>query len=289
MQSNIIRDTIKAIRHYSDLYPAAALLVALLVGIIAGLDHSSRISGLLLLFFFILCGIILGAKKGLSKAIFVLLGLFVVQRMGLIETETRIVGMNGPTAGATALVRVIDTSCGGPDLKWLPNPGLVRVKLLSYSLNDGIPRKPAKETELALRLPEQSPLLEYGLELQVQGRFEQPQEACQVVNKELGTSRQLPGFDLKKYLRINCMSAIFRADRVNVKKRGGGILYELMQIRSDLLLHAAAPLPNTADKTMLAALFFGCRQGLDKATKRAFIRSGTIHLFTVSGIILLCV
>ena len=236
------------------------------------------------------CGYFLfGGRKTGYLVLFIVIGILAVKRIDNQAVKTEIAGLCGPAAGTRAKVEVLETACCGAGIKWLPNPGLIRARLMSYTLNDGIRRVPEYTTYVALRPPPDLTAVKYGDILDISGRFELPQAMSHITSYVLSgesepTVKALPGFDLHNYMRIRGQTALLRADSVVAAGYISSWFSQLLMVRSSLLAVATAtPLRNDTDRAMLAALCFGCRQGLDKQTRQAFVRSGTIHLFTVSG------
>ncbi len=280
-----INKLIRQLRHRAKLHPAALLLIGLLAGILS----CKSALGIYLLPVLPVCGnFLFGGRKTGYLVLFIIIGIMAVKRVDNQAVKTEIAGLCGPAAGARARIEVVEAACCGPGIKWLPNPGLIRARLMSYTLNDGIRRIPEYTTCVALRLPSDSAAVKYGDILEISGRFELPQAMTHITSHVLSgesepTVKALPGFNLRNYMRIRGQAALLRADSVVVSGYNSGWFSQLLLVRSSLLSIAAAPLKNDADRAMLAALCFGCRQGLDQQTRQAFIRSGTVHLFTVSG------
>ena len=279
-----------SINHSAKLYPAAILLLGLLTGIISAQSNQHYIFQLLLLLGVpFLSFWVLGSRQSILLMIFVVIGVLSVDVNKADARKRIIAGMSGDVAGVSATVEITDSACFGSEIKWLPNPGLVRAKLLEYSLNDGIRRKPESQTEVALRLPKNTAIVKYGDVLQLSGRFELPSGPQEVISQKVYVKiafpkkRSLPGFDLQKYMKVRGLSALLRTDEVVVTRQQKSWFSTLLNLRTYLLSRAAVPLNNDSDRALLAALTFGCRQGLNKQSRQAFIRSGTVHLFTVSG------
>lgn len=178
-----------------------------------------------------------------------------------------------PRIGAIGELTVIDPSICGPRLRWMPVPGnilcrLDRAKYSSYGVwhkIDGL---------VMVRLPKEHPPLVYGGKLLAEGVLEQPEPPL------------FPGtFDYGEYLKNRGIRYLFRlTEPPEMTGRETGFMSGLLSIRDFLLGRILSPVASDPDKTLCAAMLFGCRQGIEYQTRLDFIRSGTIHILTVSGL-----
>ncbi len=58
----------------------------------------------------------------------------------------------------------------------------------------------------------------------------------------------------------------------------------ILDFRDFLINKATKNFKNKRTKTLFAAMLFGCKEGLERDDKEAFMFSGTLHLFAVSGL-----
>lgn len=191
--------------------------------------------------------------------------------------------------GAEVKVEVIDASCTGDTLEWLPNPNLVfcRVRELRYSAHDQWRRASGK---LAVRLPEGTGHLNYGDKLHLSGAFIQPLsdgtlETYTLKDGEakLESVRELNSFDFHNYLRARSIHRVFYASEVSVEGQRKTFTGTVLYVRDLMLRQLCHGVQSDDAKRLLAALTSGCKQGMDQESRQSFIRTGTIHIFTVSG------
>ena len=180
---------------------------------------------------------------------------------------------NRPAVGAVAELTVSDPSVCGTRLRWMPVPKSLfcRIERARYSIagkwqNIG--------GDVMVRLPKEYPALRYGDKLLAEGVLEEPEPPV------------FPGgFDYGKYLKARGVRRIFRLTEppevIGYKRTLTGALLE---VRDGLLDRLLSPISSVPDKTLCAAMLFGCRQGIEYETRQEFIRSGTIHILTVSGL-----
>lgn len=178
-----------------------------------------------------------------------------------------------PRIGAIGELTVIDPSVCGPRLRWMPVPGnilcrLDRAKYSSYGVwhkIDGL---------VMVRLPKEHPPLVYGGKFLAEGVLEQPEPPL------------FPGaFDYGEYLKNCGIRYLFRLTGTSGNDRTEtGFMSGLLSVRDFLLGRILSPVASEPDKTLCAAMLFGCRQGIEYQTRLDFIRSGTIHILTVSGL-----
>lgn len=175
--------------------------------------------------------------------------------------------------GAIIEAVVTDSSCVGDDIYWLPNPNMLRGEIhsLKYSEYDQPKRT---NGSVMLRLPGWSDKVEYGDLIQVHGVFSDPEPPL-----------FKGGFDMERYLKSKGAGKLFIADKCKIiaKNRASSVYFKVLKIRNYMLDRVTDGLRHS-EKIILGALTFGCRQGLTWNTRKAFIKSGTIHVFAVSGL-----
>jgi ComEC/Rec2-related protein len=175
--------------------------------------------------------------------------------------------------GALIEVKITDSSCTGKTLSWLPNPRYIRAEIqrLKFTESDQW-----QEVSGVLMLKASENLIRpvYGDKLTVQGIFQQPK------------SPAFDGaFDFRKFLFIRGVKKLFQVREVLERDRSDWNFYRgILEFRNKLLSVVSESVKSEDNKRLLAALLFGCRQGLDLSQKNNFIQSGTIHIFTVSGL-----
>jgi ComEC/Rec2-related protein len=102
------------------------------------------------------------------------------------------------------------------------------------------------------------------------------------------TPAPFPGaFDYATTLRRNGVRQTIRAERVQPDGVAAGLLgatRHLLGFRDALAQRLVASMPSEENRNILLSMTFGFRQTLRADTRDAFLRSGTIHLFSVSGL-----
>ena len=97
----------------------------------------------------------------------------------------------------------------------------------------------------------------------------------------------LPGaFNYKEYLAREGITLLLRRDKdvepVHVC-RGGGVSRFFYDLRSRALARMTDGMKSEEAKALASGIFFGISRDLSPETKQDFLRSGTIHILTVSG------
>ena len=97
----------------------------------------------------------------------------------------------------------------------------------------------------------------------------------------------LPGtFNYKEYLAREGITFLLRRDKdvepVHVC-RGGGVSRFFYDLRSRALARMTDGMKSEEAKALASGIFFGISRDLSPETKQDFLRSGTIHILTVSG------
>ncbi len=191
--------------------------------------------------------------------------------------------------GAEIEVRIIDSSCTGTLIPWLPNPALIKVEVLRLRFS------PAEQWhqvsgKTLIRLPEDAPRLSYGDVLTLGGVFLQPEERRKFYRFN-GAGQMIAamddaaaGFDFKNYLAAQGIRLTFNAREILSSCSPMPSAERVILAARDRILRVMTSGMRSEDnKKLVAALLFGCRQGLDWKDRQGFIRTGTIHVLTVSG------
>ena len=198
---------------------------------------------------------------------------------------------------AEILVKVIDTSCCGKDISWLPNPALMTVEVMEVRLN-GETKWNKSYGKAAVRLPRDAPLLDYGDIIKLKGNFRYsgnhfllqenivPSDVSKPVIVKDAEILASPGSKhFSDYLKSRNISRIFYCKEFQgIKSRSAGLYRPVLGLRNFFLKNVTNGIKNKKHCDLLATLLFGCRQGLDYADKVNYVKSGTIHIFTVSGL-----
>ncbi len=169
---------------------------------------------------------------------------------------------------------VVKTSTLNETLAWLKPVSKATVRLKALRLN---PQAEWNECsgKVLLRVPPTTSLA-YGAEIRATGAFQTP---------DLPT---IPGgFNYRNYLRSFGIRHVFSADDVQILAQASGwrvLLKALYTFKDQSAERLQRHVPNEANKRILLAMTLGCREGLDPATRMQFLRSGTIHIFAISGL-----
>ncbi|MFA6566635.1 MAG: ComEC/Rec2 family competence protein [Victivallales bacterium] len=177
--------------------------------------------------------------------------------------------------GAIIEAEVADTTCSSQEsAEWLPQPYLMKISVLRFKYTES---DTWHETEglAATILPRECPRLEYGDKILLKGNFNLPEPPLFKGD-----------FDFKKYLLANGMRRVFDAEDCEIMRKCGNcsIYHNIMSIRDFLMNKTVSGMKDVENKKIAAAIIFGCRQGLSVEDRRNFLKSGTIHVFSISGL-----
>jgi ComEC/Rec2-related protein len=288
------------IKTLSDKYPALVLLCGLVNGLLPMTAMPDKpvsekllycVPALLLIF-------LLPKAKAWIFAILTLTGIAAVG-IYLWMLDDNFLAITGERdCGAETIIRISDASCGGATVPWMQNPPLLRADILQIRLNGEKEwRKTSGRT--AIFLPKNHGPVNYGEVLRLHGVFRKAdstilEEEITVFSEKSGRTsakqplhKSIPGnFDFQRYLLSRGIVRTFHASEA-VSLRGYeqfSFLGKLLDFRNMLVASSAEGIEKTESKSMLAILLFGYRQGLGDETRNSFVRSGTIHIFSVSGL-----
>ncbi len=91
-------------------------------------------------------------------------------------------------------------------------------------------------------------------------------------------------FDYRNYLEQRGIHYLFRVRKAVPAGQQFSFLQQLFRMRNRLLRSLTSAQKQPSERALTAALLFGCRQGISRESRTAFIESGTIHILTVSGL-----
>jgi competence protein ComEC len=184
-----------------------------------------------------------------------------------------------PTWGQALIkVTISDPLVPGKNISWLRMPSTVKAEIfkMRYSPSD----KWCKTTgTIALRFPWKTTGISFGDVLELEGAFLEP-----------GTAVFPGGFDYKKHLLSKRIRKIFIVE--NFKSSPPEMSYlplwitgqkKVLEIR-DYFMNGMAEGMEVKYKRMIAAILFGCRQGLNYESRKGYMQSGVIHIFAISGL-----
>ena len=289
-----------SVKRLTDRYPALVLLCGLLNGIIPLTmtpDEPSPakllycLPALLLIFF-------LPKARAWTFAILTLTGIVAVGIYFRTLDDDFLTILGGRDRGAEAIVRIADSSCGGKTLPWMQNPSLLRADILQIRLN-GQNEWRKTSGRVTVFLPKDYGTVNYGDVLQLRGTFRVTDSAIieegNIIFPEKSgrppeiqpPHKSIPGnFDFRKYLLSRgIIRSYYASEAIPLPGYEQFSLFgKLLNLRNTLVAASTEGISKTESKSMLAILLFGYRQGIGDETRNSFIRSGTIHIFSVSGL-----
>ncbi len=192
--------------------------------------------------------------------------------------------LDGKNRGGEAVLRFNDSALSS--LEVLPAPWLTEAEVLAVRLA-GEKHDTAVSGNIFVRLPYGfDKRIQYGDIWRMSGIFEARQDSRIFYLAPDGRTLDRPiklRRDFGDYLRARRVAAVFSADSAEYLDRRPGLTGRLLPVRDFI---AGAIMRNMKElrwQKASAALFCGCRNGLDTGSKLDYIRSGTIHIFVVSG------
>lgn len=177
--------------------------------------------------------------------------------------------------GAIIEAEVTDTTCSSQEsAEWLIQPYLMKIKVLRFKYTESDKWHETEGLASAV-LPRECPRLEYGDKILMKGSFNIPEPPLFKGD-----------FDFKNYLLANGMKRVFDAENCEIICKCGkyGIYHNILSFRDFLMNKTVAGMKDVENKRIAAAIIFGCRQGLSVEDRRNFLKSGTIHVFSISGL-----
>lgn len=275
------------IAKFLDLNPIAPICVGLLVGVTLSLRSHSLVttSGALFIclisifpFMLLLVGEPRSAMKHTLKA-FVCVALGVCSaEFALFHPEDHYANLaDGGDVGAEIAVVVTDPTATGETVPWLSPPRLLKCEVVEsrISRSESWRRTTGR---VFVRLPRESPSVAYGDAIVLSGAFIKP-----------AAPPFAGAFDFGRYLVSRGAPMLFQADTVSASDLRDSSDWSTRVMRSVLSFRNRVLLALTNgmaldDKRTLAALMFGCRQGVSYADRQTYLRSGVIHIFAISGL-----
>ena len=198
-------------------------------------------------------------------------GSFLIYQEKMENDPVKLFAGNREKTGIIAIVRAEDASLSGEG-KILPNPKRIYCTLLLGAYSPA-QRMMEINGRILLKLPENfSAPLSYGDILLVEGQLARPSPTL------------LPGsFDYRSWLEKRSVHYILYAYKVEKSSAEPSFTGSLLELRNTFAGKVFSFLPEK-NRSFAAALLFGCAQNVEKKTKSDLIRTGTIHILTVSGL-----
>ncbi len=263
-------------------YPAAPVLGGICAGIIV--SKQINLPSLTVLLIITIIAAVLPWQRRITLIAALLAGILVT-----LYSQHNISSLPG-TGYGTIEARIIDTSCGGEKNAWLKSPARLIVMVQRYRPYGGTWHK--LSGRVALSLPRNRLHFSYGDIIDASGEWALPTRNPTVTRFNLSsvnghitrTQYRLRGFNYRYYLQTHHIYRQFIGRQLKKTGRQSSILATIIDWRNRLMAKTVAGLSSSEQRGILAALLFGCRQGLPRQSRYSFIYSGTIHIFTVSGL-----
>ncbi|MDD4180933.1 MAG: ComEC/Rec2 family competence protein [Victivallaceae bacterium] len=201
--------------------------------------------------------------------------------------------LNNRDAAATIKVRISDPSCVGENSPWLPPPRMIKAEIAAVKLSGENDFKPSTGS-IIIRAKELNPF--YGDTLELKGFFQDSrrdsiyQKIIFQRNHIIKTDKTygVIGFDYADFLKNRGIQRVFYASEYTPIEYHTSLYShfyrKILQLRGSVLNGVTQHLKSIENKQMIATLLFGCPQGVSRDVRKSFIFSGTVHLFTVSGL-----
>ncbi|MBE6393199.1 MAG: ComEC/Rec2 family competence protein [Lentisphaerae bacterium] len=86
-----------------------------------------------------------------------------------------------------------------------------------------------------------------------------------------------------KYLESRNLHGTLQAEKIKSLSPPGGFIYHLSRLRDNLLERTLHGISSDTVKIIISTMFFGVSGGFDNTMKQTFLNTGTLHLFSISG------
>ncbi len=204
----------------------------------------------------------------LKVVLFTVIGIVISLNENKLDAEHYLSYVKGRDCGAVIQAVIKDVSCVGENDVGLGNPRLIQAEIhyIKYSKSDSW----RKCNGYIMLKKLEAPLVKYGYVLNLEGVFLEP------ADYENG------GF--KRFLLSKGVRKIFSVRKADiVMSDPSSLIYFVSYIRNKMMNHLLTGLKQDV-RSIVAALVFGCRQGLEFDLRNVFIKSGTFHVFAISGL-----
>ncbi len=169
----------------------------------------------------------------------------------------------------------IDDPSAAPGVDFLPAPKRLKARVERYRLSGETEwQEPARTTHvmLAVRKTAAGFIAGYGDRYRMAGHL-----------TEAESGNEFSGYDDREYLKRQGITLNFRARDIEKLENGSGVYRTLLNGRDWMLRRISGNMKSPDAQALSAGILFGLGQGIDSGKKQDFIRSGTIHILTVSG------
>ncbi|MDR0933064.1 MAG: ComEC/Rec2 family competence protein [Victivallales bacterium] len=185
--------------------------------------------------------------------------------------------------GATAQLRIVDPRIS--EVSDIAPPSLIRAQVLNFRLSGETEFRPSSGV-IYLKLPKKiPPELRCGDIILGDGVFALPNTSDVFLWHETDSplERLEPMRDFSTYLLARGACRTFKINQCAVIGYKPGVIGKITLCRDWLLKRAVSEISKVEIRNLIAALFFGTSGGVDTSSRLRLIESGTIHLFSVSG------
>ena len=285
----------KKLTTFLCLNPASVITAALLNGIISYFLYSADLfvsGGSLLLSSSLVLFLLMkfsdqktGVPVLIKFILFSLLGWMLAFNSDRLSDNEYAALLPHENCAAEIEVRFADRTDPGKSVTWMPRPNSIVADVLNmrtsqyekwHACRGRVMLKFPNKRELEKGERSQLKPLDYGDVAQINGAFVEPEDAA------------FDGaFSYKDHLRTEGIRKIFYVTSMKRVKSEVPLhiacMQRILHFRNRIMSLMAEGMSNP-NRKMLAALMFGCRQGLDYASRRTFLQSGVIHIFAISGL-----
>ena len=179
--------------------------------------------------------------------------------------------------GAIIKARILDMTTSGDGIDWLPLPKMIIANITKFKYSDSDQWQHVTGRAL-IKFPPTAKNVKYNQKLELSGYFATPEPP--IIKG---------GFNFKEYLLSKNVSHLFVVNHFSSSENIDNNTFwsnneERLLAFRDALLNKLTSGMEIKYKKMLAAILFGCRQGLNYSSRDQFIQSGVMHIFAISGL-----
>lgn len=173
---------------------------------------------------------------------------------------------------AVVLARIVDPSVSSLPGDAQPRGIVCEAESIRFSDDDQAREVKPFRILLRFRPDAEPPDFGYGDLLEAVGSFREQEPPI------------LPdSFNYAEYLRFQGIKGIFLAESAKNVEQGRGVMRSVYEVRDGILRSVCKGFRSDDGESAAAAMLGGRNVGIDPDAKRAFLRSGTIHILSVSG------
>ncbi len=202
------------------------------------------------------------------------LSLFSAKHYEAPSSYLRLIGKTD--CGAEIVVKINDSLHPGSENDWLEPPRPMTADILRFRFSpDDSWREASGRIALIMRVPPKYvPDLSYGDEATLLGVLKCPKGAS--FEGDFSYSEFLERKGIKRIFEASSMTSMHESESLS-------LMGSILELRNYCMEKVCTDLKDARNMGMLAAILFGCKQGIGYEDKQTFIESGMIHIFAVSG------